>query len=58
MRTDYIIIGACVLLTVGIISLFIQVVKLGWHIKQLDALVFHVIRGDKIVMKKIDEPDD
>lgn len=58
MRTDYIIIGACALLTIGILALFIQVVKLGWHIKTLDNLVFHIVNGDKIVLKKYDESDD
>ncbi len=58
MRTDYIIMGACVLLTIGIVALFIQVIKLGSHIRALDNLVFHVIKGDKIVMKKINATDD
>lgn len=58
MRTDYIIFGACVILTIGVVALFWQVVKLGWHIQTLDELVFHVVNGDKIEVRKLDDESD
>lgn len=57
MRVEYLIAGACGLLTIGLIVLFMQTVGLCWKVKQLDELVYHIVKGDKIEVRKIDSSD-
>ena len=54
---NYLILGICILLTIGIIILFVQVIRTGWKLKMLDDLAYHIVKGDKIKVKRIETSD-
>jgi len=52
---NYLIGISIILLALGVVVLFVQVMKLGWHVKMMDDVVVRLIKGEKIALKKIDD---
>lgn len=55
---NYIIGISIILLAVGVMVLFVQVMRLAWHVKMVDEVVVRLIKGEKITLKKIDDTTD
>lgn len=55
---DYLIIAALVLLTIGVIVLFVQIMRLAWHVKTVDTVVIKLIQGEKITLRRVDGSSD
>lgn len=52
---DYIMVGACTILTIGVLILLVQVMKLVPHVRMLDTVVIKLIQGEKIILRKVDD---
>ena len=52
---NYIIGISIILLALGVVVLFVQVMKLAWHVKMVDDVVVRIVKGEKIALKKIDD---
>lgn len=55
---DYLIITALVLLTIGVVVLFVQIMRLAWHVKTVDTVVIKLIQGEKITLRRVDGSPD
>ncbi len=52
---NYLIGISIILLALGVVVLFVQVMKLAWHVKMVDDVVVRLVKGEKIALKKIDD---
>lgn len=52
---NYLIGISIILLALGVVVLFVQVMKLAWHVKMVDDVVVRLVKGEKITLKKIDD---